>query len=250
MKSTIREKQFAESSRDNLVKQLISVNEQLEQFAYVASHDLREPLRIIVCFTELLAKEYGDKIDETGRNYMEINRQAAKKMELMVANLLEYGRLGQGVDRLTKTDCNEALKQALEALRESIKSSKAEIQHAPLPTIMADPIHMARLFQNLIGNALKYQRPGKPPVIRVAVSEKEVQWQFSVIDNGIGIEKVYLDSIFAPFKRLHTDDQYAGTGIGLAICKRIVEEFGGSIWAESKPDQGSTFFFTLPKREE
>ena len=227
MKSTVREKQFA----------------------YVASHDLREPLRIIVCFTELLAKEYGDKIDETGHQYMEINRQAARKMELMVANLLEYGRLGQGVDRLVETDCNGALKQAIEALRESIKTSKADIEHVQLPTVMADPIHLSRLFQNLIGNALKYQRPGKPPVIRVAVEEKNGQWLFSVADNGIGIEKEYLDSIFAPFKRLHTDDQYAGTGIGLAICKRIVEEFGGSIWAESTPEHGSTFFFTLPKRD-
>ncbi len=248
MSSDITENQFAESIRDRLVKQLVAVNEQLEQFAYVASHDLREPLRIIVCFTDLLAKEYGDRLDDTGRKYMEINRQAAKKMEAMVADLLEYGRLGQSVDRRAETDCNAILQQALDALSESIKSTQADIRNDPLPTAWANPLHLSRLFQNLIGNALKYQTVGKPPVIRIAAKDKGDHFLFSVSDNGIGIEPMYLETIFAPFKRLHSDDQYAGTGIGLAICKRIVEGFGGKIWAESAPDEGSAFFFTLPKR--
>jgi chemotaxis family two-component system sensor kinase Cph1 len=117
-----------------------------------------------------------------------------------------------------------------------------------MPTVTANPFHLLRLFQNLIGNALKYQRPGKPPIVRITAKEKKNFWLFSVADNGIGIENAYLNSIFAPFKRLHSDDQYGGTGIGLAICKRIVEGLGGSIWAESKPGKGSIFFFTLPKK--
>jgi light-regulated signal transduction histidine kinase (bacteriophytochrome) len=242
------ESEFEECIRNRLVKQLVSVNEQLEQFAYVASHDLREPLRVIVCFTDLLAKEYGDKLDETGRRYMEINRQAAKKMEAMVADLLEYGRLGQNAERLVPADCEDILRQAQEALSESIKATHAEISNGPMPTVTANPFHLLRLFQNLIGNALKYQRPGKPPIVRITAKEKKNFWLFSVADNGIGIENAYLNSIFAPFKRLHSDDQYGGTGIGLAICKRIVEGLGGSIWAESKPGKGSIFFFTLPKK--
>ncbi|MFA4995174.1 MAG: ATP-binding protein [Bdellovibrionales bacterium] len=249
MKPFLKEKPFAESPHDKLVKQLTSVNEQLEQFAYVASHDLREPLRTIVCFTELLTKEYGDKLDETARKYMEINRQAAKKMEMMVANLLEYGRLGERAGRLVQTNCNDALQRALDALSESIKATRADIRYGTLPTVDADPLHLSRVFQNLIGNALKYQRSGKPPLVRVAVDEKLDHWQFSVADNGIGIDAAYLDLIFAPFKRLHNDAEYAGTGIGLAICRRIIENFGGSIWAESKPDHGSVFFFTLPKQK-
>lgn len=240
--------QFAASVRDRLVKQLVSVNEQLEQFAYVASHDLREPLRVIVCFTDLLMKEYGDKLDDTGRRYMEINRQAAKKMEAMVADLLEYGRLGQNAERLVETDCNSILQQAKDALGESIRSTRADISSGPLPTIRANTLPLLRLFQNLIGNALKYQRPIRPPVIRVTAEDKLDRWQFAIADNGIGIEADYLEAIFEPFKRLHSDDQYGGTGIGLAICKRIVESFGGTIWAESKPEEGSIFYFTLPKR--
>jgi len=243
------EGEFAECIRNRLVKQLVSVNEQLEQFAHVASHDLREPLRVIVCFTDLLVKEYGDKIDETGRRYMEINRQAAKKMEAMVADLLEYGRLGQNAERLAPTDCEDVLRQAREALSESIVSARADVSNGPLPTIGTNSLRLARLFQNLIGNALKYRRRDAPSVVRVTAEEREDFWLFAVADNGIGIEAAYLNSIFAPFKRLHGDDAYGGTGIGLAICKRIVESLGGTIWAESKPGEGSVFFFTLPKKE-
>jgi light-regulated signal transduction histidine kinase (bacteriophytochrome) len=244
----VSETQFAESIRNRLVKQLVSVNEQLEQFAYVASHDLREPLRVIVCFTDLLAKEYGDKLDETGRQYMEINRKAAKKMEAMVADLLEYGRLGQCAERLMQTDCGAIMRQVTEALGECIRATDATIQCNPLPTMMANPLNLMRLFQNLVGNALKYHRPDHPPVIAVSAEDKKDKWLFSVADNGIGIEAPYLESIFAPFKRLHSDEQYPGTGIGLAICKRIVDSFGGAIWVDSTPGAGSTFFFTMPKR--
>jgi light-regulated signal transduction histidine kinase (bacteriophytochrome) len=247
MTTNLSENQFAECIRDRLVKQLVTVNEQLEQFAHVASHDLREPLRVIVCFTDLLAKEYGDKLDETARRYMEINRQAAKKMEAMVADLLEYGRLGHDAVRLVKTDCEDVLQQTKDTFSETILSSGAQILNAGLPTIQANPLHLLRLFQNLIGNALKYKKENEPTVICVSAEEKENDWLFIVSDNGIGIEAEYLTAIFAPFKRLHSDAQYSGTGMGLAICKRIVDSLGGTIWAESKVGEGSSFFFTLPK---
>lgn len=242
------ENQFAACIRDRLVKQLVSVNEQLEQFAYVASHDLREPLRVIVCFTDLLAKEYADKMDDTGRRYMDITRNAAKKMEAMVANILEYGKLGHNTERLAPTNCENVLKQALESLAESIKSTDAKITNSPLPIIMAPPHYLLSLFQNLVGNAIKYRRSDEPPIIYIEAIATNDWWEFSVTDNGIGIEPEYIDTIFQPFKRLHSDEQYSGTGIGLAICKRIIENLGGSIRAKSSPGKGSIFYFTIPKR--
>jgi len=241
------EKEFAEKIRDRLVKQLIAVNEQLEQFAYVASHDLREPLRTIVCFTDLLAKEYGNKLDENGRRYMDITRQAAKKMESLVSDLLEYGRVGQMTECRVETNVNEVLTEAKEALAEAINSAGATVKSTDLPTVQAHPLHLSRLFQNLICNAIKYRHKDIPPDISIDAREEKDLWIFSVTDNGIGIDAPHLESIFAPFKRLHKDSEYSGTGIGLAICKRIVENFGGNIWAESSPNKGSTFYFTLPK---
>jgi light-regulated signal transduction histidine kinase (bacteriophytochrome) len=246
----ITESKFAELIRDRLVQQLTTANEQLEQFAYVASHDLREPLRIIVCFTDLLLKEYGDRLDDQGRRYMEINRQAAKKMEAMVADLLEFGRLGQSSERLVETDCNQILQQVKETLDESIKSTRAVIQSGLLPTVRATPLRMSRLFQNLISNALKYQHRDTQPVINITAEDKNDNWLFAVADNGIGIAHEFLDVIFTPFKRLHSDDEFQGTGIGLAICKRVVESCGGTIWAHSTPGQGSVFYFTFLKHEQ
>ncbi|MDR3425039.1 MAG: ATP-binding protein [Alphaproteobacteria bacterium] len=240
--------QFAERIRDRLVEELTDVNEQLEQFAYVASHDLREPLRTIVCFTDLLEKEYADRLDDEGRRYMAINRQAAKKMEALVSNLLEFARLGQNAQRLEETDCNDILRQAKEALGESLRSTQAVIESDFLPTVRANPLRLCSLFQNLIGNAIKYQALGVVPLIRISAREQNDDWLFSLADNGIGIRSEYLNVIFSPFKRLHSDQEYVGTGIGLSLCKRIVESLGGNIWAESESGKGSVFYFTLPKR--
>ncbi len=248
--SDITDYEFAGNIRDRLIKQLIVTNEQLEQFAYVASHDLREPLRIVVSFTDLLAKEYGNKLDDNGWNYMAIIRQAAKKMEAMVADLLEYGRLGQSSERFIETNCNKILQQSIENLGEAINTTHASIQSDPLPTVVVNPIRISRLFQNLIGNALKYQPSDRTPVIHISAEDKDDHWQFAIADNGIGIASQHLDAIFAPFKRLHSDQEYFGTGIGLAICKRIVESFDGVLWAESTVGCGSIFYFTIPKRAE
>ena len=246
----ITDYKFTDNIRDRLIKRLIVANEQLEQFAYVASHDLREPLRIVVSFTDLLAKEYGAGLDDNGWNYVAIIRQAAKKMETMIADLLDYGRLGQSSEHFVEANCDKILQQAIQILGESIKTTGASIQSDPLPTVMVNPIRISRLFQNLIGNALKYQPVGRAPVICISAEDKDVHWQFAVADNGIGIEGQYLETIFAPFKRLHSDQEYGGTGIGLAICRRIVESFDGMLWAESTVGTGSVFYFTIPKRAE
>ncbi len=243
--SDTQEKQPTESQ--SRIEQLTEANKELEQFAYVASHDLREPLRVIACFTELLAKEYSTKFDETARQYMEISRDAAKKLEATVADLLEYGRIGHNEAPMSPTDCTRIVTEAQEVLAGTIEAAKASMTFGRLPTINANPLRLERLFRNLIGNALTYHAPGKRPVISICAEERGNDWLFSIKDNGMGIEPEYLEAIFAPFKRLHTDEYYKGTGLGLAICKRIVAKMGGNIWAESTPGIGSTFFFTLPK---
>jgi len=244
----IADRKFADSVREGLIQELTTANEQLEQFAYVASHDLREPLRTVVSFNDLLAREYGDEMNEEAKQYMSISRQAAKKMEAMVSDLLEYGRLGHDAERFTEVDCNKKLQHAIEALDESIHATHAVIHSGTLPHVIANPLRFSRLLQNLIGNAIKYQRPGNPPIITISAEHKNDLWQFAVADNGIGIPKKYLESIFAPFKRLHSDHEYSGTGIGLAICKKIVEGFGGTLWVESNVGDGSIFYFTVPTR--
>ena len=235
------------SNADQLIQKLTAANEQLEQFVYIAAHDLRDPLRIIVGFTDLLAREYGGVIDDTGKQYMEINRCAAKKMEAMLSDLLEYGRLGQNISDLTEINCDDILIEAQAFLLKDIQATQAQIISTPLPTITGNPLRLSRIFQNVISNALKYQPTGQTPLINITAKDKEDHWQFAVADNGIGIKSEYLDYIFTPFKRLHSDQEYAGTGLGLAICKRIVESFNGTIWCESVVGQGSVFYFTLPK---
>jgi len=239
-----------ESQREELIKKLLNSNEELERFAYVISHDLREPVRMIVGFIDLLTKEYADRIDGAGKEYMFISKQASKKMEAMIIDLLEYANFEQQSDRLKEVNCNHELKYVLEVLRENIQSTHATIHLEPLPKIMANPVRFVRLMQNLIGNALKYQTLENSPIIHVAAEDKGKHWQFAVTDNGIGIKTEYLESIFLPFKRLHRENEYGGTGIGLAICKKIVESFGGNIWVKSTFGQGSTFFFTVPKSQQ
>ena len=234
-------------SKDPMIQKLTAANEHLEQFVYVAAHDLRDPLRIIVNFTDLLAREYAGHLDDTGKQYMEINRQAAKKMEAMLTDLLEYGRLGQNLADSSETNCGDVLIEAQAVLSNTIQATQAVIKCDPFPVIAASALRMSHLFQNLLSNALKYQPIGQKPLIRITAHDKTDHWHFTVTDNGIGIKDEYLEFIFAPFKRLHSDQDYAGTGLGLAICKRIVENLHGTIWAESKAGKGSSFHFTIPK---
>jgi PAS domain S-box-containing protein len=228
---------------------LVAINKDLEQFAYIASHDLQEPLRAVGGFITLLRQRYEGKLDEAGDRYIDATVDGVKRMQALIEGLLEYSRVGTRGNVQAPTSAADALKIALQNLQTRIQESGAVITSDALPTVQADAMQLTRLFQNLISNAIKFCSE-RPPQIHVGSRRKEDAWLFWVRDNGIGIEPQYNERIFLIFQRLHTRTKYPGTGIGLAICKRIVERHGGSIWVESQPGQGSTFYFTLPDREE
>jgi light-regulated signal transduction histidine kinase (bacteriophytochrome) len=224
---------------------LLRSNAELEQFAYVASHDLQEPLRMITGYTQLLAKRYGDRLGQDAGEYIGFMVDGAKRMRQLIQDILTYSRAGRGDRPFAATDFDQVLRQSLVTLQLAIEESGALVTHDELPTIDCDPGQMAQLMQNLLGNAIKY-RDGRAPEIHVSCRRREADWLFGVKDNGIGIEPQYAERVFIIFQRLHTREEYDGTGIGLAVCKKIVERHGGKIWLESTPGQGSTFFFTLP----
>jgi light-regulated signal transduction histidine kinase (bacteriophytochrome) len=221
-------------------------NQDLEQFAYSASHDLQEPLRTIKIYGELLTKRYAEKLDGQAFEFLEYLRTGATRMEVLVGDLLAYTQVTLLDLPPESTDANEALAATLASLAGAINESGAEITSDPLPSLRIPGIHLQQLLQNLIGNAIKYRNPNRTPVVHVSGKQEKGSWIFSVRDNGIGIDAEYKEHIFGLFKRLHTGDEYSGTGIGLAICQRIVERYHGRIWVESEPQNGSTFFFTLP----
>jgi PAS domain S-box-containing protein len=221
-------------------------NQELEQFAYVASHDLQEPLRAVGGYTQLLMQEYpADCLDESVREYMDYILDGATRMQQLIRDLLTYSRVGSRTQVFAPTDCNVVLQRTLENLQVAIAESKATITYDALPTITADKNQLVQLFQNLIGNAIKFCRD-KVPQVHVTAELTDQAWRFEVRDNGIGIKPQYLDRIFVIFKRLHTRKEFSGTGIGLAICKKIVERHGGRIWVQSQLGVGTTFYFTLP----
>ena len=229
------------------VDQLTKSNDELSRFAYVASHDLQEPIRMVGNFTELLKRNYNDRLDERGQQYLDICNDSAKHMQALVADLLDYARTDSEADTYSYVDMNESLKYTLDHLHEAIKESNAKVHAANLPNVYFNPSRLMRLLQNLIGNAIKYRQDDTAPVIDIRHEEKEHEWLVSISDNGIGMKQEYLKKIFEPFKRLHHKDQYGGTGIGLAICEKIITQRGGEIRVESQPGQGSTFWFTIPK---
>lgn len=220
-------------------------NAELEHFAYVASHDLQEPLRMIRAYTSLLSRRYKDRLDQDANEFIAYAVDGATRMQGLINDLLAYSRVGTKGKELVPTDCEVLLGQTLAGLQVAIDESGATISHDPLPTVLGDDTQLGQLFQNLLGNAIKY-RDNKPPEIYFGCKREGRQWLFSVRDNGIGIEPKYAEKIFVIFQRLHTREEYSGTGIGLAVCKRIVERHGGRIWVESEPGKGSTFYFTLP----
>jgi signal transduction histidine kinase len=229
--------------------ELTRSNEELEQFAYVASHDLQEPLRKVSSFAQLLAAQYRDKLDADANEFIGYMVDGARRMQALIQNLLTYSRLGRNRQSLTLNDGNTILKQAILNLDGAIDDSGAMITSEPLPSILADEVQLVQLFQNLIGNAIKFCGVEKPS-IHVRAEPAGPDWAFSVKDNGIGIDPQFADRIFVIFQRLHTREDYPGTGIGLAFCKKIVERHSGRIWVESKPGQGATFCFTLPRTVE
>lgn len=230
-------------------QELIRSNDELQQFAYVASHDLQEPLRMISSYTQLLERRYGSQFDSDAREFMAFIVDGAARMKALIEDLLAYSRVGTRGHEFAPAECEAVLKKTLANLRPAIESESAKVTHEKLPAVIADSSQLVQLLQNLIGNALKFHGP-EAPRIHIGAEERDKAWEFSVKDNGIGIEPQYFERIFMMFQRLHSKDEYPGTGIGLAICKKIIERHGGSIWVESQPGKGSTFYFTLPKRGE
>jgi PAS domain S-box-containing protein len=241
----ITTRQAAEAHLLNKVEELNRSNEELGQFAYIASHDLQEPLRMVASYTQLLSRKYKGKLDSDADEFIAFAVDGATRMQRLIQDLLLYSRVGTKGQELLGTLSAEALQRALVNLRAAIEESGALVTHDPLPTVLADESQLIQLFQNLIGNAIKYQNPGVPRIHISAVKNGGKQWIFSVKDNGLGIDPQYFERIFGMFQRLHKREEFAGTGIGLAICKKIVERHGGSISVESKPGDGSTFRFVL-----
>jgi light-regulated signal transduction histidine kinase (bacteriophytochrome) len=226
------------------------VNEDLNQFAYSASHDLQEPLRNIAIFGQLLQRKFRQTEDEEINEFLGFMVEGASRMETLLRDLLAYTQIASTASAPGYTDANIALRHALESLQAAIAESGAEIVADELPiTLPVDGIRLHQLFQNLIGNALKYRDPHRPARVRVAVERRGSRWQFVVEDNGIGIAPEYHQRVFGLFKRLHSVDRYSGTGIGLAIAQKIVQRYGGEIWVESDLGKGAAFYFTLPAGE-
>ncbi|MEO0995975.1 MAG: ATP-binding protein [Pseudomonadota bacterium] len=249
------ERQRIELKRSNL---------ELEQYAYVTSHDLQEPLRIIVSFLQLFEKRYADSVDDKGREYINYAVDGASRMQQMISSLLELSRIGRRGDEFVAQDLDGSLQEALANLKMTIDESGAVITHDPMPVISCIPPRMTQLFQNLIGNAIKY-RGDDAPRVHVGVEpvpstarermayattiRNQTMWRFCIRDNGIGIDEQYAKRIFIVFQRLHARGEYPGTGIGLALCKKIVETHHGRIWMRSTPGRGSRFYFTLPSAQ-
>ncbi len=234
------------TERKRAEAELLRANQDLEQFAYSASHDLQEPLRSVKIYSELLVRQLGDKLEGETRDFLDFVSSGATRMELLVRDLLAYTQAGQLDRPVTQESASEALSGALANLDGAIRASGAQIISHPLPSLRVHATQLEQLFQNLVGNAIKYRRPEVAPAIKVASRRNGESWLFSVSDNGLGIEAQYKERIFGLFKRLHSGDEYSGTGIGLAICQRIVERYHGRIWVESEYGKGSTFKFTLP----
>jgi signal transduction histidine kinase len=241
----IVERKQAEKHLHTLMEELKRSNADLELFAYAASHDLQEPLRVVAGFVGLLEKRYREKLDDNAREFIEYTVDGVKRMQMLIKDLLAYSQVGTKGKTFEPTNCSVALEQAIYNLHKAVEESGAELTYDLLPTVSGDSSQLTRLFQNLIGNAIKYRGKEKPEIY-ISAQQKGDEWVFSVRDNGIGIGSQYFEKIFDVFRRLHTREEYDGTGIGLAVCKKIVERHGGKIWVESAPGKGSTFYFTVP----
>jgi signal transduction histidine kinase len=225
--------------------ELVRSNTELQHFAYIASHDLQEPLRMVASYVQLLARRYKGKLDNEANEFIDFAVDGATRMQALINALLAYSRIGTKAKTLEPTDCEKVLEVALKDLHLAVEESKAIVTHDPLPTVMGDATQLGQLFQNLIGNSVKF-RGGETPRIHISAERNGKDWYFSHRDNGIGIDPQFSERIFVIFQRLHSKQEYPGTGIGLALCKKIVERHGGRIWMESEPGHGTIFRFTIP----
>lgn len=244
VRQALRERKLREDNRRTL-EELARSNRELEQFAYVASHDLQEPLRMIASYTQLLAERYRGKLDEKADRYIHYAVDGATRMQALIDDLLTFSRVGRLGLVLQNADCNESVATACKNLENAIRETGAQVEQDRLPVVVADNRLMVQLFQNLISNSIKFRGP-EVPHIQISAEKQKREWVFAVTDNGIGIAPEHAQSIFGIFKRLHTHEEYPGSGIGLSICKKIVEQHGGRIWVESAPGKGATFKFVLP----
>jgi len=235
------------NSLEKRAAELAVSNGELERFAYVASHDLQEPLRMVSSFLQLLQRKYNDQLDETARKYIHFSVDGAERMKQLINDLLQYSRVGTSSLEITQVNMEEVMEDVLLLFRNEVHTIDAEIIIGPMPVIEAGKSAMAQLMQNLVGNALKYRSIEKP-MVTISAKELPDAWEFMVKDNGIGIDAQYREKIFVIFQRLHNKDQFNGTGIGLAICKKIIECYQGKIWVESEFGKGSKFIFAIPKR--
>src|SRR5437588_6336968 len=246
----ITARKAAEAALREAHEELKRSNSELEQFAYVASHDLQEPLRMVSSYTQLLMRRYGDKLDGDAKEFTAFIVDGATRMKQLIEDLLAYSRVGTRDKNFKPVGAESPLERALANLRAAIQDSGATVTRDKLPTVRCDEVQLAQLFQNLIGNALKFRKPDAAPAVHVAAADRGAEWEFTVRDNGIGIEPQYFERIFMVFQRLHDKGEYPGTGIGLAIVKKVVDRHGGRIWVQSQPGAGTTFHFTMPKERE
>lgn len=245
----ITERKQAEVEMQRMMADLKRSNQELEQFAYVASHDLQEPLRMVSSYVQLLARRYKGKLDSDADEFINYAVDGANRMKGLINDLLTFSRVGTRGKEFSPVELNSVIEVVLSNLQVAIEENNAVITCDELPKVLADEGQMVQLFQNLIGNALKF-RSEEPPKIHIGIKQEKEDWLFSISDNGIGIDPQFSERIFIIFQRLHTREEYPGTGIGLSICRKIIERHGGRIWVESQPGQGSTFYFTLPVMEQ
>jgi light-regulated signal transduction histidine kinase (bacteriophytochrome) len=245
----VTERRRLDQELENRAERLERINAELQDFAYIASHDLSEPLRMITSYLQLLQRRYEGQLDETADEFIHYAVDGVVRMQALIEGLLMYSRAGTSEYAIDEVDCAEVMEATLLMLKTSIEESGAAITIGELPIVQGDASQLSQLFQNLIGNAIKFVEEG-PPRIEVSCEREDGVWHFAFSDNGIGIDPAHVDRIFAVFQRLHGRGEYPGSGIGLAICKRIVERHGGRIWVESSPGEGSTFNFTIPVRRE
>jgi PAS domain S-box-containing protein len=251
--AAIRDITERNKSDEHLVKTVAELkrsNDDLQQFAYVSSHDLQEPLRMVASYTQLLGKRYKGRLDSNADEFIAFAVDGCNRMQGLIQDLLAYSRAGTAGKPLCDVSSEDALKRALSNLRMTIEQSGAVVSYDPLPTIRTDETQLTQVLQNLVGNAIKYRRAEVPRVHISSAKNGENEWIFSVRDNGLGIAPQYFERIFVLFQRLHGRNEFEGTGIGLAICKKVLERLGGRIWIESQPEKGSTFYFALPEKSE